>query len=250
MGVKNKAKDFFKNAKKNVTSKLKSVAKTVEKQVKKTVHKYTPRNIKSQYSNVLAPDVKMYQDFSQYAYNPNNDEVNQKLLDGNTGYQLDPTLSSNEHKVFIHPGDKRVVVAYRGTALGDKKTRLKDLVSDAAIAFGMEKHDKRFKQANVHFQQASDKYKDYTIDTTGHSLGGQLSKHVNDRNKGRVEKNIAFSRGTGLLEPFRKKERNTLDVSNVYDPISIGARLQGGRHVIETRSKSGLGAHSLKDLYK
>ena len=114
----------------------------------------------------------------------------------------------------------------------DKKTRLKDLVSDAAIAFGMEKHDKRFKQADDHFKKVSEKYKDYSIDTTGHSLGGQLSKYVNDKNKGKVEKNITFSRGTGLLEPFRKKERNTLDVSNVYDHISIGARFQGGKHVI------------------
>ena len=238
MGVKSKVGGFFKTAK-----------KTVEKKLKQTVHKLTPKNLKSQYSKSLDPNVKLYQDFSQYAYNSNTDDVQKKLTDGNTGYQLDPTLSSNEHKVFVHPGEKRAVVAYRGTALGDKKTRFKDLASDAAIAFGFENKDKRFKQADNHFKQVSEKYGDYTIDTTGHSLGGQLSKYVNDNNQGKVSKNVAFSRGSGLLEPFRKKQRNTLDVSNAYDPISLGARLQGGKQVIETKSKGALGAHSLKGLY-
>ena len=70
----------------------------------------------------------------------------------------------------------------------------------------------------------------------------------NDENKGVVDTNVAFSRGSGLLEPFRKKQRNTVDVSNKRDVISLGARLQGGKQVIEGSNKSMLGSHSLKTL--
>ena len=63
--------------------------------------------------------------------------------------------------------------------------------------------------------------------TKGHSLGGQLSKY-NDENQGAVDTNVAFSRGSGLLEPFRKKQRNTVYVSNKRDVISLGAHYKEG----------------------
>ena len=56
---------------------------------------------------------------------------------------------------------------------------------------------------------------------TGHSLGGQITKHVNNLHKGRVKKNVVFSRGTGLLEPFHKKQ-NTVDMTNQHDLMSSG----------------------------
>ena len=94
------------------------------------------------------------------------------------------------------------------------------------------------------------KYGDaYKINTTGHSLGGQLSKYVNDSHKGHVAKNIAFSRGTGLFEPFRKKQGNTVDVSNKHDLISMGARLQGGNQVVEAQAKNLLESHNLGALW-
>ena len=115
---------------------------------------------------------------------------------------------------------------------------------------GHEKHDRQFKQANHHFKGVLDKYGDgYTIDTTGHSLGGQLAKHVNDSHKGRVHRNVAFSRGSGLLEPFRRKQDNTVDVSNKHDWISLGARLQGGKQVVEADKKGLLESHNLGALW-
>ena len=121
---------------------------------------------------------------------------------------------------------KGATVAYRGTAL-NKPSRRK----------GTEKHDKRFKEANRHFKGVTHKYGDYSISTTGHSLGGQLAKHVNDSHKGRVKTNVVFSRGTGFLEPFHKKQKNEVDVSNQHNLISLGARLQGGNQVVETKHK-------------
>jgi hypothetical protein len=106
--------------------------------------------------------------------------------------------------------DKKSVVAYRGTQLNRRKSAKKDLLSDAAILFGAEKHDKRFKESNQHFQQVKDKYKDFQLDTTGHLLGGQLAKYVTDNNLDKVSNNVNFSRGSGLFEPFRKKATSLL----------------------------------------
>ena len=138
--------------------------------------------------------------------------------------------------MFTNPATKEVTAACRGTDLS-KPSRWKDLQNDVAIATGLEKYHPRFKQANAHFKGVEDKYnkEGYKVTTTGHSLGGQLSKYVNDENKGVVDTNMAFSRGGGLLEPFRKKQCNTVDVSNKNDVISMGARLQGGKPMVEQR---------------
>ena len=73
---------------------------------------------------------------------------------------------------------------------------------------------RRFKQANHHLKGVGQVWDGYTIDTTGHSLGGQLAKHVYDSHKGCVHRNVTFSQGYGLLEPFRHKQDNTVDVSS------------------------------------
>jgi putative lipase involved disintegration of autophagic bodies len=88
-----------------------------------------------------------------------------------------------------------------------KKECKKDLLSDAAILFGAEKHDKRFKDSNQHFQQVKDKYKDFQLDTTGHSLGGQLAKYVTDNNLDKVNTNVNFSRGSGSVRTFSKEKQ-------------------------------------------
>ena len=77
-----------------------------------------------------------------------------------------------------------------------------------------------------------------------------MSKYVNDQNKGKVHKNIAFSRGSSLFDAFRPKQQNTVDVSHKNDWISLGARLQGGKQHVDTRQQmSGLKAHNLQTLY-
>ena len=83
---------------------------------------------------------------------------------------------------------------------------------------------------------------------TGNSLGGQITKHVNDSFKERVKKNVVFSRGTGLLEPFRNKQ-NIVDMSNQHDLKSLGARLQGGNQVVETKHEGLLELHNLGVLF-
>ena len=83
---------------------------------------------------------------------------------------------------------------------------------------------------------------------TGHSLAGHITNYVNNLHKDAVKKNVFFSRGTGLLEPFRKKQ-NTVDMSNQHNLISLGARLQGGNQVVETKHEGLLELHNLGVLF-
>ena len=206
-------------------------------------NQFTKRNIGTFDANVAKNKA-----FAELGYVPLSDTSTYEQKLKNTGYQLDPSMSTEESKVFHNPTTKEVTVAYRGTAL-NKPSRWKDLRSDWAILTGREKHDRRFRQANHHFKEVSSKYADYKIDMTGHSLGGQIAKHVNDSHKGRVRNNVVFSRGSGLLEPFRKKQHNTVDVSNKNDLISMGARLQGGHYVVESEKKGLLASHNLGALW-
>ena len=188
-------------------------------------------------------DVRKFKKLSKLAYQKRIDDSE---LQG-TDYQLDPTLSTDEHKVFYNPTQKHVTIAYRGTELKDKGSQWKDLKSNVTIMFGKEKHNRRFKEANEHFKKVYAKYGDnFDIHTTGHSLGGQLSKYVNDSHKGKIKSNVAFNRGSGFLEPFRKKQQNTLDVFHNNDLISLGARLQKGNQIHTYSLKTGGSAHSLE----
>ena len=71
-------------------------------------------------------DIAQQQKLAELGYEPlqNQDKYQQTLA--NTGYQLDPSLSNKETKVFHNPETKEVTVAYRGTAL-NKPSRWKDL---------------------------------------------------------------------------------------------------------------------------
>ena len=103
--------------------------------------------------------------------------------------------------MFHNPHTKEVTVAYRGTAL-NKPSRWKDVHKDLAILMGTEGHDKRSQEANRHFKGVTDKYGDYNISTTGHSLGGQIAKHVNNSHKGRVKKKRSVQRGYRSVRTF------------------------------------------------
>ena len=196
----------------------------------------------------------IYKKLSSLAYKKHADQINKDIPEG---YKLDENLSTRETKVFYNPTTKKAVVAYRGTDLRDPKRILKDLKSDFNILTGREKKDKRFQEALAEFQGIHNHYKNqgYTIDTTGHSLGGALATHVNRANQDKVDENLSFSRGSGILEPFRKRPKNTYDYSHKKDLISLGARLskdeEGGQErnfVSGTKTKNMLEAHGVDRL--
>mmetsp|Transcript_8711 Transcript_8711/g.11476 ORF Transcript_8711/g.11476 Transcript_8711/m.11476 type:complete len:229 (+) Transcript_8711:908-1594(+) len=189
--------------------------------------------------------------FSQAAYLKDKQKI-EHLIHKYKNYKLDTQLSSSETKVFVNKRNKKVVIAFRGTKLTDGARGAKDVVSDLAIMTGMEKYDKRFKQALKAFDRVRSKYPGYRIDTTGHSLGGQLATYVTRERSDDVTKNISFSRGTGFLEPFRERPKQTTDISHENDIISLGARLSSGKKgssVVDDRANLlPLDAHNLGKL--
>ena len=114
----------------------------------------------------------------------------------------------------MNPATKEVTVVYRSTNLS-KPSWSKDLQSNVEIVTLLESYNPCFKQSHFKGVEFEDKYKKdrYKVTTTGHSLGGQLSKYVNDENQGAVNTNMAFSHGIKLMEPFHKKQCNMVDVN-------------------------------------
>ena len=133
-----------------------------------------------------------------------------------TNYKYDPSLSSQTEKVFYNPNPKETVISHAGTNFGSKKW-YNDLKSDNAILWGLEKQDKRFKNAQSHLDKVKNKYGN-NITITGHSLGGSISEQLARSNPN--INSIAFNRGSGPLQQFRKRPKNLIDISNRNDPIS------------------------------
>ena len=74
-----------------------------------------------------------------------------------TNYKYDPSLSSQTEKVFYNPNTKETVISHTGTNFGSRKW-YNDLKSDHAILWGLEKQDKRFKNAQSHLNKVKSKY--------------------------------------------------------------------------------------------
>lgn len=192
-----------------------------------------------------------YKVLAKLSYKKHADQIKKDLP---SGYQYDESLSNRETKVFYNPVTKKAVVSYRGTNPKDLGTLFKDIRSDWNIVKGNEDNDPRFKQAVREFKKINSKYKNmgYSIDTTGHSLGGQLATHVNKKYKGQVNENLSFSRGSGLFEPFRTRSENTYDYSHKRDLVSLGARWSKDKDgkrdhslVSGTKTKNFVNAHDI-----
>lgn len=194
-----------------------------------------------------------YKEVSQFAYN-NTSKTPQGMKDRNStldsmrakGFELDHDLSDRETSVFYNPTSKKVIVGYRGTAIDDSKTRWKDLKSDFNILIGKTRNDQRFREANDKFKSVKDKYGDeYSYDVTGHSLGGALAKHVNDRNG--IDQSVTFSRGSSPFHLQQNKD-NQIDVANAFDIVSTGALLEDGNKKVDFTPRSLLEAHNIQYL--
>ena len=175
------------------------------------------------------------------AYKKHAGEIEKQV--GGTGFQLDTSFLDREHKVFYNPNTKQVVVACRGTCPRDRFSIPGDVRSVYNILVGKEGRDSRFERTTTQFKGVVDKYQHqgYSFDITGHSLGDDLASHVTKKFPNRVSENLNFSRGSGLLEPFRTRPKNTWDYSHTKDPISLGERLS---KAVDTSKEHSIVSHS------
>ena len=178
---------------------------------------------KSSIDNILQ-NKDDYKLLSKVAYKKHQNNIEDAIK--NTNYKYDPQLSSQTEKVFYNPTSKETVISHTGTNFGSRKW-YNDLRSDNAILWGLEKQDKRFKNAQSHLNKVKNKYGDNNIIVTGHSLGGSISEQLARSNPN--INSIAFNRGSGPLQQFRKRPKNLIDISNRNDPISYFSRSSKGK---------------------
>lgn len=180
-----------------------------------------------------------YHDLMNSAYESSHDKASQTAKD--YGYEFDKDLSDGKRKVFVKDG--KPTIAYSGTR--DKK----DLVTDAALALGLYKHTKRYKQNQKHAAKVRAKYGDGNLTTVGHSLGGKDAETVG------ANKVITYNKGGGIKDIGRKNIKNQTDIRNKFDPISLVSLSQKGgkRKTIKNKLKNVhkvLRNHSLGSLRK
>jgi len=102
---------------------------------------------------------------------------------GLTDWTIDNELSDLNSVVLVNPDDKEMVVSYRGT----DPTNISDLIADVGIFTGRHRSaiegvrshfDDRFSKASKKYENAVEKYPDYKVSTTGHSLGGSQALYI------------------------------------------------------------------------
>ena len=186
------------------------------------INTFKENDNKSSIDNILQ-NKDDYKLLSKVAYKKHQNNIENAIQ--HTNYKYDPSLSSQTEKVFYNPNTKETVISHAGTNFGSKKW-YNDLRSDNAILWGLEKQDKQFKNAQSHLDKVKNKYGD-NITVTGHSLGGSISEQLARSNPN--VNSIAFNRGSGPLQSFRKRPKNLIDVSNRNDPISYFSRSRKGK---------------------
>jgi hypothetical protein len=137
----------------------------------------------------------------------NQNEASQKL--SNLGYKYDHDLSTPESKVFAD-GKGKPHIAFRGS-----KRVMDYLGSDVKLALGLDKYDRRFREAKHLTQLVESKY-GQGADVYGHSLGGSLAEKSGA--KGKI---VTYNKGAGIFDIGRKIGANQVDHRTKNDVVSL-----------------------------
>jgi hypothetical protein len=178
------------------------------------------------------PDTEstFYANIAASSYEP-EDKREEFLKDNNIDLEQDNKLSDNEQAVYVDEKDKKVYVSFRGTTPSTA-----DVVSDTRIVLGTLKRGRRYKKSEELMDDVKDKYKDYDITSSGHSLGARLSHDIS------IEKGVkshSFNIGSSPVDLPKgfwkylkckitpslceKVKRNNKVHHSVGDPVSISS---------------------------
>ena len=181
----------------------------------------------------------------------------QKMIDDyNIGYNIVEDLTEKEYITAVNPQDKKVVIAFKGT---DPKN-IYDDIADVEIGLGLAETPilsyipSRFNTAENIYKEVKNKFPDYEVNLTGHSLGGTTARYIGDRYN---EKAVVFSAGATPLEPFLNKEleiapsKAKFYLTDTLDVISNTSRLtEHDVNIVKTKDayrKYFTGSHSIEN---
>jgi hypothetical protein len=199
------------------------------------------------------PRDEIYLKVSVQSYQPPSKR--QHSLDG---YKYDSELSTDTEAIYYDSKDKKVIIGHRGTKTAE------DLVDDARIIAGnFTSKSPRLANAILKTRQVLQKYPDYTLTSTGHSLGNFVASVIGPLQTYKNSRVVGFNPGASF-ETFKKNLGDTLKcfLSNsedcrklknqkVYstgiDPISILGLIHPGKTEI-VRAKSYLNPHALSNF--
>lgn len=158
---------------------------------------------------------------------------NDKDIERKYGLQKDRGLSTNQAQVYTDTVGNPII-AFRGS-----KTAADWLITDTALALGLEQFTPRFQQSQKLVEKVEKKYHS-PVTTLGHSLGGSLSEYSNPH--GKV---ITLDKGTGLSSIGKHIGKNQTDIRAVGDIVSLGSLTQPHDNKIITIPKT---AHIISPL--
>lgn len=192
-------------------------------------------------------------------YNSGDTQQTQQAIDDyKIGYNIVEDLTKPEYLTAINPTEKKAVIAYKGT--DPTLTNIYDDIADVEIGLGLAETPilsyipSRFHTAENIYKEVKNKYPDYEISLTGHSLGGTTARYVGDRYN---EKAVVFSAGATPLEPFLDKElgiapsKAKFYLTDTLDVISNTSRLtEHDVNIVKTKDqyrKYFTGSHSIEN---
>ena len=128
------------------------------------------------------------------------------------GFQIDKELSNDEVSVFVNRITNEVVVSYRGTS------SIKDVGTDLMVLTSTERLSGRVRSSLKLMEQVLRKYTGFKVISTGHSLGGFLSRIVS--NSFGLESHN-FNPAESIHGSFIQQNALTFNYRTHYDVVSI-----------------------------
>lgn len=128
------------------------------------------------------------------------------------GFQIDKELSNEEVSTFVNRITNEVVVAYRGTS------SIKDVGTDLMVLTSTERLSFRVRSSLELIERVLRKYTGFKVVSTGHSLGGFLSRIVS--NSFGLESHN-FNSAESIHGSFIEQNAMTMNYRNHYDAVSI-----------------------------
>lgn len=167
-------------------------------------------------------------------------------------WKLDLHLTTKFHSVFWNDTTQEVVTAIRGTDVKE----LDDLASDAALAIGMESHNKRFKKERKQYLKILEKYPEYKHILASHSLGGTINTHLKAHFGDKISEVHNFNPGSGVTAALagikqsitQKKVKGVHNYHIVGDPVSHISRNGADEDDIFEMRQGTSNPHSLQQF--